>query len=296
MSTVAASAVTAPIQARAGIGLRFPHHALAVAGDAQAAWFEVHAENYLQDDAALGELLAVRARYPLSVHAVGLSLGSAHGIDAGHLAQFCELVAALQPGLVSDHLSWSRAPGVYLPDLLPLPYTAESLDVFCRNVDAVQAKLGRQLLVENPSTYLEYVESPLSEACFLAELVRRTGCGVLLDVNNVYVSACNRGLSPRSALDEYLAVLDARSIGEVHLAGHATVRIGAGRTLRIDDHGSEVCDEVWALYSQALAALGPRPTLIEWDTAIPAFATLAEQAAQAQHRLDALEVRHARAG
>jgi uncharacterized protein (UPF0276 family) len=275
-----------PIPAQAGIGLRFPHQALALSGVADAAWFEVHAENYLQDAAARAELQAIGTRYPLSIHAVGLSLGSAHGIDAQHLNDFHELVVALQPGLVSDHLSWSSVPGVFLPDLLPLPYTHESLIVMCRNVDTVQAKIGRQLLVENPSTYLQYMDSPLSEAQFMAELVRRTGCGVLLDVNNVYVSACNREQAPAQALDEYLQCLDARSIGEIHLAGHATLQTDAGRTLRIDDHGSAICDAVWSLYEQALAALGPRPTLIEWDTRIPPYEVLVEQAALAQHRLD----------
>jgi uncharacterized protein (UPF0276 family) len=296
MSLTEGHASPSPIRAQAGIGLRFPHHALALTGVADAAWFEVHAENYLRDAAARAELQAIRTRYPLSIHAVGLSLGSAHGVDAQHLAEFHQLVEALQPGLISDHLSWSAVPGVHLPDLLPLPYTQESLAVVCRNVDAVQARIGRQLLVENPSTYLQYMESPLSEAHFMAELVRRTGCGVLLDVNNVYVSACNREQSPVAALDEYLQCLDAHSIGEIHLAGHATLQTAAGRTLRIDDHGSVVCDAVWSLYERVLAALGSRPTLIEWDSCIPPYEVLVEQATRAQQRLDAIGASHALAG
>jgi hypothetical protein len=286
-----ASAASGPIPARAGIGLRFAHHALAVAGAASADWLEVHAENYLHDAAARAELRAVAARYPLSIHAVGLSLGSAEGVDDAHLAHFAALVAELQPGLISDHLSWSRSGGVALPDLLPLPYTQEALAVVCRNVDTVQAAVGRPLLIENPSTYVQYVDSPLSEPQFLRALVERCGCGVLLDVNNVYVSACNRGVAAAALLDEYLAVLDARCIGELHLAGHAIVRTESGRTLRVDDHGSEVCAEVWTLYERCIATLGPRPTLIEWDTRIPAFEVLVAQAAQAQCRLDGLNAR-----
>ena len=281
------------IPAAAGIGLRLPHHAAALGPSRAAAWLEVHPENYMADAAALAELEAVRDRHPLSLHAVGLSPGSAEGIDPAHLARLRSLERLLRPGLVSDHLAWCRSGDRYFPDLLPLPYTAESLDIVCRNVDAVQQALGRPLLIENPSTYLRYADSPLPEPEFLAELVRRSGCGVLLDVNNVYVSACNLDADPDAALDAYLAVLPSGTVGEIHLAGHALVRRD-GAAVRIDDHGSPVCPEVWRLYERAVAVLGPVPTLIEWDTALPAFAILTAEAGQAQRRLDALETTRAR--
>jgi uncharacterized protein (UPF0276 family) len=281
------------VPAAAGIGLRLPHHAAARDGSRAAAWLEVHPENYLADAAALAELEAVRERYPLSLHAVGLSPGSAEGIDPAHVARLRALERLLRPGLVSDHLAWCRSGESYFPDLLPLPYTEESLGIVCGNVDAVQQALGRQLLIENPSTYLRYADSPLPEPEFLAELVRRTGCGVLLDVNNLYVSACNLDVDPDAALDAWLAVLPPEAIGEIHLAGHALV-LREGATLRIDDHGSPVCPAVWRLYERALALLGPVPTLVEWDTALPAFAVLAAEAGHAQRRLDALESNRAR--
>jgi uncharacterized protein len=275
-----------PIPARAGIGLRFPHQAAAATGAADATWFEVHPENYMADAGALQQLRQVRERRPLSLHAVGLSLGSANGIDQRHLSRLRSLVDQLRPGLVSDHLSWSLVPGRFLPDLLPLPYTAEALAVVCRNVAQVQDSLDRQLLVENPSTYLRFAPASLTEAEFLGELVRRTGCGVLLDINNVYVSACNHGESPQSLLDDFLNSLDGRAVGELHLAGHAVVNGEDGGELRIDDHGSEVSEAVWQLYARALERLGPRPTLIEWDTRIPEFAVLSRQAATAQTLID----------
>jgi uncharacterized protein (UPF0276 family) len=283
---------SAPIPAAAGIGLRLPHHAAALGQPRAAAWVEVHPENYMADAAALEELEAVRQRLPLSLHAVGLSPGSAEGVDARHLGRLRELERRLRPGLVSDHLAWCVSDGRYFPDLLPLPYTAESLRIVCRNVDAVQQALGRQLLVENPSTYLRYQDSPIPEPVFLAELTRRTGCGVLLDVNNVYVSARNLDVDPAIALEAYLDVLPPAAVGEIHLAGHACVERD-GATLLIDDHGSPVCAAVWRLYERAIEVLGAVPTLIEWDTALPEFHVLAAEAAAAQARLDALELLHA---
>jgi uncharacterized protein len=273
-----------PVPATAGIGLRLPHQSAAASGSADAAWFEVHPENYTHDAAALAELRQVRARRPLSLHAVGLSLGSAQGVDELHLARLKRLVDELQPGLVSDHLSWSMAPGVYLADLLPLPYNDEALAVMCRNVTQVQESLRRQILVENPSTYLQFADNAHTEAGFLAELACRTGCGVLLDVNNVYVSARNQDKDPEAALAQYLAVLPPESIGELHLAGHAVLATDAGE-FRVDDHGSSVCDDVWRLYEQTLARIGRRPTLIEWDTRLPEFGVLAVEAAAAEQRL-----------
>jgi uncharacterized protein (UPF0276 family) len=280
-----------PVPAQAGIGLRFRHQAEAARGEADAPWFEVHPENYTHDAGALAALHAVRARRPLSLHAVGLSLGSAHGLDELHVARLKRLVQQLEPALVSDHLSWSAVPGTWLPDLLPLPYTDEALAVMCGNVAQVQQQLQRQILVENPSTYLQYADAALSEAQFLAELVRRTGCGVLLDVNNIYVSARNQHGDPLAALADMLQTLQPASIAELHLAGHATTLAPDHSELRIDDHGSRVCADVWQLYERVLARIGARPTLIEWDTQIPAFAVLAGEAGAAQQRLD--DVQHA---
>ena len=278
-----------PIPAQAGIGLRLPHHALVLAERPAAAWLEVHPENYMADRHSLGELELIRAHYPLSLHAVGLSLGSAHGVDPAHIERIRHLAKRLDPALVSDHLSWSVAGGQYFPDLLPLPYTDEALRVVCRNVAQVQEALGRQILVENPSTYLRFATSAIPEAEFLAALVQRTGCGVLFDVNNVYVSACNQRLDPAAELAAWCRVLDARMVGEIHLAGHAIMQTAAGAQLRIDDHGDHVCAAVWALYEQALAHLGPRPTLLEWDTRVPAFGVLQAEAALAQSCLEAVQ-------
>jgi uncharacterized protein (UPF0276 family) len=285
-----------PIPVQAGIGLRFPHQADAARGTNDAAWFEVHPENYLHNASALDELRAVRERRPLSLHAVGLSLGSYAGVNSAHLQSIAKLARELKPGLISDHLSWSVLPGTYLADLLPLPYTEEALTVVTRNVSQVQEALGHQLLVENPSTYLQFADNALSEAEFLGELCRRTDCGALLDVNNIYVSASNQNQSVTLLLDDFLRCLPRAAIGEVHLAGHALIHTDDGRQLRIDDHGSAVIPAVWALYERAVAHLGAVPTLIEWDTRIPAFAVLQSQAAEAQTRMLQVGPGHARAG
>jgi uncharacterized protein (UPF0276 family) len=252
-----------------------------------AAWLEVHPENYMADEAALTELERVRAHYPLSLHAVGLSLGSAGGVDCAHLARLKRLVQRLAPGLVSDHLSWSMADGRYLPDLLPIPYTEEALDIVCANVAQVQDALGRQLLVENPSTYLKFSTTAMSEAAFLAAVAARTGCGVLLDINNIFVSASNQRQDAAAELASWCQALDRRSVGEFHLAGHAVVATSTGEAMRIDDHGSRVCAEVWSLYETAIAHFGALPTLLEWDTRLPEFSVLQDEAARAQQRLDA---------
>ena len=256
----------------------------------------------MADAAALELLKKMRRDYPLSLHAVGLSPGSADGVDPAHLAALAELTDQLEPGLISDHLAWNTIGGAFLPDLLPMPYTEEALQVVCRNVDRIQNVLCRQLLLENPSTYLQYCDSSRSEADFLAEVVRRTGCGVLLDINNIYVSACNRGDDPHNDLNAFLHALPPSAIGEMHLAGHALTALDDGTVMSIDNHGSEVCEAVWTLYESALTMLGPRPTLIEWDTDIPAFSVLEGQAGEAQRRLHAtganpsqrrMEYRHA---
>jgi uncharacterized protein (UPF0276 family) len=223
----------------------------------------------------------IRRDYPISLHGVGLSLGSAEGIDAAHLLRVREVAARVEPGLVSEHLSWSAAGGVYLADLLPLPMTEEALEIVCRHVDQVQSAIGHRILIENPSTYLQFQHSTIPEWQFLTAVAARTGCGILCDVNNVYVSACNHGWDA----SRYLAGLPANAVGEIHLAGHAVTEHN-GCTLRIDDHGSRVDEAVWALYAEALRLFGPVPTLIEWDTNIPTLAVLIEEAARAESALE----------
>ena len=265
------------IPAEAGVGLRFRHHQEVLGARPAAAWFEVHTENYMGGGSAPAVLDAIRRDYPVSLHGTGLSLGSAEGLDPAHLARVRAVVERVEPGLVSEHLSFSVAAGNYLADLLPLPLTEEALGIVCRNVAQVQDGLKRQILVENPSTYLQFRHSTIPEWEFLARVARRTGCGILCDVNNIYVSACNHGWRPSA----YLAALPSEAIGEIHLAGHSVRRLDDARTLRIDDHGSRVAPEVWALYAEALARFGPVPTLIEWDTDVPPMAVLLEEAAHA---------------
>jgi len=227
------------------------------------------------------DLLRLREDYPISVHGVGLSLGSAGRLDARHLERLADLVDRVEPAAVSEHLSWSVAGGAYLNHLLPLPLTQETLAVVTSHVDQIQRRLRRRLLVENPSSYLRFTDSTMSEARFLAELVRRTGCGLLCDVNNVYVSAHNVGFDAVAYLDE----LPASAVGEVHLAGHA-INDADGRRVLIDDHGGQVAEAVWALFAHVIARFGPVPTLIEWDTNVPALDVLLHEATRAQAALD----------
>jgi uncharacterized protein (UPF0276 family) len=265
----------------AGIGLRFQHHQAVLDTRPRVAWLEAHTEIYFGGGPSIRTLAAVRRDYPLSLHGVGLSLGSAEGLDAGHLASVREVLRRVEPGLVSEHLAWSVAGGSYLADLLPLPLTEEALALFCAHVEQAQEFLQRRLLIENPSSCLRYAHSTIPEWQFLAEVARRTGCGILCDVNNIYVSASNHGWDASA----YLAGLPAQAIGEIHLAGHAVRQVADAHILRIDDHGSRVAPEVWALYGQALACFGPRPTLIEWDTNVPPLEVLLDEAAHAQRLL-----------
>ena len=265
---------------RAGIGLRSPHVDEVRATRPALSWLEVHPENYLGGGPAARALEAIRADYPLSFHAVGLSVGSAEGVDRRHLNRIKGLVDRFQPAMVSEHLAWSQAGGAYLNHLLPLPYTEESLAAVCRNVDEVQTTLGRRVLVENPSGYLRFAASTIPEPDFLSALAARTGCGLLCDVNNIHVTAENLGLDARA----YLAALPGDAIGEIHVAGHS-VNEAAGRPILIDDHGSPVSHAVWTLYEEALRRFGPRPTLVEWDTAIPPLDTLMAEARRADARL-----------
>ena len=262
--------------AAAGIGLRSAHVAEILRVRPALGFLEVHAENYMSSSPALATLTDLRRDYPVSLHGVGLSLGGAGELDRAHLSRFKALIDRLDPLLVSEHLSWSGIAGVYLNDLLPLPYTEETLAIFCRHVDEAQEALGRPILIENPSVYLRFRHSTIDEAEFLAVLARRTGCGLLCDVNNLYVNAGNFGLDPIA----YLDALPAASVGEIHLAGHHRGDAD-GMPILIDDHGSTVAEPVWRLYREALARFGRVPTLVEWDTQLPALDVLLGEARHA---------------
>jgi len=277
----------AAIPVAAGIGLRFQHHQAVLQTQPDVAWLEAHTENYMGGGSSIHTLEAIRHDYPVSLHGVGLSLGSADGIDAAHLGRVREVVRRIEPGLVSEHLSWSVVDGTYLADLLPLPMTEEALAFVCRHVEQLQDFLQRRILIENPSSYLRYRHSTIPEWDFLAAVAQRTGCGILCDVNNIYVSACNHGWNAEG----YLATLPPQAVGEIHLAGHTLKRLDDGQDLRIDDHGSRVAPEVWALYAQALARFGPVPTLVEWDTNIPPLEVLLGESAKAAALL--AEAQHA---
>ncbi|MDP1750111.1 MAG: DUF692 domain-containing protein [Reyranella sp.] len=264
----------------AGIGLRAPHLAEIARDRPATGCLEIHAENYLGASPARQAIERLRESYVFSVHAVGLSLGSADGLDADHLARVAALVKRLEPAYVSDHLSWSVHGGRYFNDLLPLPYTEEALDVVVRNVGRLQEALGRQVSIENPSCYLAFAHSTLTEPEFLAELARRSGCGLLLDINNIVVTAHNLRLDPRN----WLSGLPDEAITEYHLAGHA-VNDCDGEPMLIDDHGSRVGPEAWTLFDTALRRYGVRPTLIEWDTDIPALSVLLDEAAKADRAI-----------
>ncbi len=273
----------------AGIGLRSPHLA-EVARDRPATGFlEIHAENYLASSPALPTIESLRADHALSIHAVGLSLGSVDGVDETHLARVAALVERLEPALVSDHLAWSSFGGRYFNDLLPLPYTEEALAVVVRNVQHLQEALGRQVSIENPSCYLGFAQSTLSEPEFLAELAARSGCGLLLDVNNIAVTAHNLRLDAADWLR-----LPAQAVTEYHLAGHA-VNDADGEIILIDDHGSRVSDGVWALFADVVERFGGRPTLIEWDTDLPPLGVLLDEAARAARLISAEDRNAARA-
>jgi uncharacterized protein len=260
----------------AGIGLRQPHMADMIDRRPAVGWLEVHAENLTQDGPSATAVEQLRSRYPLSVHGVGLSLGSAAGIDRAHLARFKAVVERFEPAMISEHLAWSVGDGIYLNDLLPVPHDEEALGIVADSIGQVQDALGRPILIENLSAYVGFAHSTMEEPEFLAELVRRTGCGLLLDVNNVIVSAHNLGFDAAA----YISRLPAHAIGEIHLAGHARNDTSDGPVL-IDDHGSRVPAEVWALYADAVGGIGQRPTLIEWDSALPPLSVLVGEAMHA---------------
>jgi uncharacterized protein len=262
----------------AGISLKNQHFSEILEKSPDIAFFEVHAENFMSEGGTHHRYLeAVCEEYALSVHGVGMSLGSAEGIDKGHLQKFKAVVDRYSPWLISEHLAWSNEGGYYLNDLLPLPLNGESLAVVTANINRMQDCLGRKILIENPSAYMAFSSTDMPETEFLVRLAENTGCGLLLDVNNVYVSGKNMGWS----VETYLKDVPSSLIGEIHLAGHTLKPLEGGTEIRIDDHGSEVCAEVWELYRDLTARVGVRPTLVEWDTNIPSLNILLTEAAKA---------------
>ena len=268
----------------AGIAPKPQHYASLLADPQPPAFIEVHAENFL---GAGGEphasLRALRDRFPLSLHGVGLSIGGEAPLDARHVERIAALIERYQPDSFSEHLAWSSHGLNHFNDLLPLVYDEASLDRVCRHVDELQTRFRRRILLENPASYVEFAASSIAEGEFLGAVVKRTGCGLLLDVNNAYVSSINHGRDPVA----YLASLPLHAAGQVHLAGHAVDSDALGAPLLIDSHGSEVADSVWELYARALESTGPLPTLIEWDNDVPSYEVLRDQARQAQEFLDA---------
>ena len=279
---------------RAGVGLRLQHLKTVLETRPQAAWFEIHPENYLANPYAAELLLEIAKHYPISVHSVGVSVGSAGGIDRAHLKRVRDLIDRLDPIMVSGHLAWSTHEGDYLNDLLPLPYTVESLAAIARHISEVQEALGRPYHLENPSNYLGYTDSTMTETAFLAALVERTGCRLLCDVSNVHVSAHNLGYDARRYIDEF----PADAVGELHLGGFETEQETGGTSVIIDTHSQPIDAHAWDLYAYTVRRFGMRPTLIEWDNAVPAINTLLAEAAKAEavamRSLD--EVPHALAG
>lgn len=273
-----------------GLGFKPEHFAEIRRTRPQIGFFEVHAENYMGAGGPPHRMLAaLRQDFALSLHGVGLSIGGPDRPDADHLGRLKALVDRYQPDSFSEHLAWSSHGSEYLNDLLPLPYTPGTLTQVCDHVDAVQSALGLRMLLENPSTYVLFEESTLEETDFLAEVARRTGCGLLLDVNNVFVSATNHRMDPRG----YLAAFPLAAVGEIHLGGHAEEMLASGPLL-IDDHARPVADPVWSLYGEALDLAGPQPTLIEWDNDVPEFGVLLAEAERAGRILGRSgEMRHA---
>ena len=271
--------IVATLPARAGVGFKPIHFGENVATAQPIGFFEVHAENYLgAGGPPHAQLGALRERYALSVHGVGLSIGSMRPLDRDHLARLRQLCDRYQPESFSEHLAWSSHGGVYFNDLLPLPYTPQTLARVAEHIDEVQTALSRMMLLENPSTYVDIAESTISEVDFLADISKRTGCGLLLDVNNVFVSAKNQVTKPLSYLDSF--PLD--RVREIHLGGHDEETDDAGAPLLIDTHGSPVANDVWTLYTHVIARTGPIATLIEWDNDIPDWPTLRAEAVAAQ--------------
>jgi hypothetical protein len=277
---------TEPIPAKTGIGLRAPHISQVLDTRPKASWFEVHSENYFAPGGrAVAELDAVRRDYSLSLHGVGLSLGGSDPLDEGHLDKLKRAVTRFAPALISEHLCWTSSGTQHFHDLLPLPYTEEALRHVSARIGEAQERLGRRLLIENVSSYLEFEHSSIPEWEFLREVAVRSGCGILLDVNNIYVSSINHGFDAR----QYIDAIPADAVGEMHLAGHVRKDI-EGTPLLIDSHNRPITEAVWSLYAYALGQVGPKPTLIEWDSELPAFEVLQAEAAKADSYLEARHV------
>ena len=277
------------LPARAGLGLKSAHYQAILDSSADVGFFEVHAENYMVAGGPFHHYLGLlRERYALSLHGVGLSIGAAAPLDEAHLQRLAVLIERYQPQAFSEHLAWSSHDQVFFHDLLPVAYDAATLARVCEHIDRVQSRLQRQMLLENPATYVEFACSSMDEAQFLGEVVQRTGCGLLLDVNNVYVSSINHQRDPWA----YIQSLPLHAVGELHLAGFAEDCDGSGARLLIDNHGAPVDQAVWALYAQTLTLTGALPTLIERDHQVPALAVLLAEARQA----DSLLREHGAAG
>ena len=269
----------------AGVGYKPQHFADIVEDPGAVAWLEIHAENYMGDGGRpLAQLRHLSERFPLSVHGVGLSIGGEGRLDPDHLARLKQLCDWLTPASFSEHLAWSTHDAAFLNDLLPLPYTDATLTRVVNHIDELQEVLGRQMLLENPSSYLAFSESTLSETEFLRQVAKRTGCGLLLDVNNVFVSSTNLGTAPHPYIDDFPLDL----VGEIHLGGHDEDNDDHGAPLLIDSHGREVADPVWALYDYTIRKAGPRPTLIEWDNDVPDWPELEAEALRATKALESL--------
>jgi uncharacterized protein len=276
--------VASALPSAAGTSLKPEHYAAILAESPGVGFFEVHAENFFCDGGPRHRwLTALRERHPLSMHGVGLSLGGAEEPDRAHLARLRALLSRYEPQAFSEHLAWSRGPAGHLNDLLPLPYSNASLAQVAAHIDQVQTALGRRILIENPATYLRFHDDGMGEAVFLRQLVARSGCGLLLDLNNVHVCAVNHGYD---AMD-YLRALPLQAVGEIHLAGHAQHVDAQGQVLLIDSHDAPVAPAVWSLYEHCLQLTGPLPTLVEWDSQLPDWPGLRAEANQAQQRLDA---------
>ncbi len=267
---------------RAGVSLKPEHYHHILETRPDVGWFEVHPENYMGAGGPPHRYLtAIREQYPLSLHGVGLSIGSSGPLDQTHFARLKALVARYEPAQVSEHLAWSTHDEGFLNDLLPLPYTEETLDTVCAHIDELQTAIGRRILLENPATYIVFPESTYEEIAFLEAIVARTGCGLLLDVNNVYVSSTNHNRSPEDYIDRFPLA----HVGEVHLAGHAEDTDDTGSRLLIDSHDREVVDAVWQLYARAIDRSGALPTLIEWDSDIPSWPVLFGESQRAEQIL-----------
>ncbi|ROT98554.1 DUF692 domain-containing protein [Histidinibacterium lentulum] len=273
------------LPARPGVGYKSRHFQALMTDPGPVGWIEIHAENCMGDGGRpLAQLQALSARFPVSVHGVGLSIGGEAPLDRDHLARLRRLCDRITPASFSEHLAWSTHDSRFLNDLLPLPYTVATLARVADHIAEVQDVLGRRMLLENPSSYLAFRESTLTETDFLAEIVARTGCGLLLDVNNVFVSATNLATSPQ----DYIAAFPVEHVAEIHLGGHDEDRDDDGAPLLIDSHGREVADPVWALLDITLARTGPKPLLIEWDTDVPDWPVLRAEAGRAARALDRL--------